>query len=175
MTAPARRTAAEGWIPTRRRLYDGLLAVVAPLAAFSVALGGLTAWTASGAAGAPPRLEISDGRVFLPYNGNVDTAAFFRITNSGGADDRLVSVTSAAVDSAMLSRHVRHDSGAGSMSMVGSVGLPAGETLAMSASTVDVMVKMKDRRQVGDVLPFVLHFRHSDPVEALAVVVRPGS
>ncbi|MCX5107791.1 copper chaperone PCu(A)C [Streptomyces sp. NBC_00378] len=175
MTDRPQRIAAGDWAPTRRRLHDGLIAAIAPLAAFSVALGGLTAWTASGAAGAPPQLEVGDGRVFLPYNGNVDTAAFFRITNSGGADDRLVSVTCPAAESSMLSRHVRHDSGAGSMSMVGSVGLPAGKTLAMSPSTVDVMVKVKERLQVGDTLPFVLRFRHSDPVEVVAVVVRPGS
>ncbi|MGW1106454.1 copper chaperone PCu(A)C [Streptomyces sp. NPDC002540] len=174
MKNPGRPAVADGWTPSRRRLREGLVAALAPLTACCVALGGLTAWTATGAAGSPPRIEVGDGRVFVPYNSEGNTAAFFRIVNNSGVDDRLVAVTSVAVDSAMLSRHARHDGGAGSMRMIGSAGVPAGRTLTMSANTVDVMLKLKGHRQVGETLPFVLHFRHSDPIETVAVMVRPG-
>lgn len=29
--------------------------------------------------------------------------------------------------------------------------------------------------QAGDMVPFVLHFRYSAPIEVVAVVVRPGT
>ncbi|MFJ2595186.1 hypothetical protein [Streptomyces erythrochromogenes] len=45
----------------------------------------------------------------------------------------------------------------------------------MSPFGVDVMVKVEERWQPGQVVPFVLHFRHSEPVETIAIVVRPGS
>ncbi|WP_327327533.1 copper chaperone PCu(A)C [Streptomyces sp. NBC_01210] len=175
MTDPDRAPAAEGWRPSRRRLRDGLYAALAPVAACAVALGGLTTWAKAGAAGSPPRIKVSDGRVFLPYGDNEDTAAFFRIANSGGAADQLVSVTSPAVESAMLSRHESADSGAGFMRMVDSAEIPAGDTVVMSPSGLDVMVRTKAPWQVGDTVPFVLHFRHGGPVDTVVVVVRPGS
>ncbi|MGN5379512.1 copper chaperone PCu(A)C [Streptomyces lasalocidi] len=84
------------WRPTRRRLTDTLLAALAPVAACSLALGGLTTWAGAGKAGSPPRITVSNGRVLLPYGDSTDTAALFDIANVGGADDRLVNVTSTA-------------------------------------------------------------------------------
>lgn len=49
------------WRPTRRRLTDSLLAAIAPVAAFSLALGGLTTWVTAGKAGSPPRIAVSNG------------------------------------------------------------------------------------------------------------------
>ncbi|NUT30885.1 MAG: copper chaperone PCu(A)C, partial [Streptomyces sp.] len=96
-TPTAERTAVTGaWRPNRRRVADGLLAALAPIAASAVALGGLTTWVNLGNAGSPPRIAVTGGRVFLPYGDVRDTAAFFRITNTGGADDRLLKVTSSA-------------------------------------------------------------------------------
>ncbi|MFF3325559.1 copper chaperone PCu(A)C [Streptomyces sp. NPDC002889] len=174
-THSVRPAAGEAWRPSRRRLREGILAALAPVAACAVALGGLTAWTLAGGAGSPPRIEVGDPRIFLPYGDNEDTAAFFRITNSGGADDQLIGVTSPAIESAMLSRHESNGSGADFMRMVDSVAIPAGDTLVMSPSTMDVMVKVKARWRVGDTVPFVLHFRHSGPVDTVVVVARPGS
>ncbi|EST19269.1 hypothetical protein [Streptomyces roseochromogenus] len=79
--------------PSRRRLTDSLLAALAPVAAFSLALAGLTTWVTAGQAGRPARIAVTSGRVLLPYGGTTETAAFFVVTNSGGADDRLVRVT----------------------------------------------------------------------------------
>ncbi|MFI1397098.1 copper chaperone PCu(A)C [Streptomyces sp. NPDC020681] len=157
------------------RIRSALTTALVPLAACSLTLAGLTTWTASGAAGSPPRIEVGDSRVFLPYGGRTETAAFFRITNTGGSDDLLTAVTSPAVDRAMLSRHVNTDDGAGFMRMIDSADVPAGGTLTMSPSGVDVMVRTKGRWRVGDTIPFVLHFRDSGRVETVAAVIRPGS
>lgn len=169
------RSTAEGRRPSRRRLHDGLLAALVPVMACLAALVGLTAWTTAGAAGSPARMEVGVGRVFLPYADKERTAAFFRITNTGGSDDQLVSVTSPALDEVMLSRHERVGEAADAMGMASSVDVPAGSTLTMTPRSVDVMAKVKTRWKEGDAVPFVLHFRHSGPVDAVAFVVRPGS
>ncbi|MFB7183336.1 copper chaperone PCu(A)C [Streptomyces sp. NPDC056257] len=170
--SPGTSPAAES--PGGRRLREGLIAVLAPVTACLTALVGLTAWTTAGAAGTPARIEVGIGRVFLPYADRERTAAFFRITNTGGSGDRLVSVTSPVVESVMLSRHEK-GTGADSMRMVPSAEIPAGSTLEMTPSTLDVMMTVKGRWRVGDAVPFVLHFRNSGPVQAVAFVVRPGS
>ncbi|MFI1279821.1 copper chaperone PCu(A)C [Streptomyces sp. NPDC020858] len=157
-----------------RRLPEGVVAVLAPLTACLTALVGLTAWTTAGGAGTPARIEVGIGQVFMPYADKQRTAAFFRITNTGGSGDQLLSVTSPAAEGAMLSRH-ESAGGADSMRMVTSAEIPAGSVVRMTPSTLDVMMTVKGRWQVGDAVPFVLHFRHSGPVQTVAFVVRPGS
>ncbi|MDX3536557.1 copper chaperone PCu(A)C [Streptomyces sp. MB09-01] len=174
MTGPLSPTSsAEAW-PGSRRLRDQLISVLAPVTACLTALVGLTAWTTAGAAGTPARIEVGIGRVFLPYADKERTAAFFRISNTGGSGDQLVSVTSPVVEAVMLNRH-ESPAGADSMRTVPSAEIPAGSTLQMTPSTLDVVMTVKGRWQVGDAVPFVLHFRNSGPVEAVAFVVRPGS
>ncbi|MFE9928855.1 copper chaperone PCu(A)C [Streptomyces sp. NPDC005533] len=173
MTDPLSPTSSAAQSPAGRRLREGLVAVLAPVTACLTALVGLTAWTTAGAAGTPARIEVGIGRVFLPYADRERTAAFFRITNTGGSGDQLVSVTSPVVESVTLSRH-GSAAGADSLRMVPSAEVPAGSTLEMTPSTLDVMMTVRGRWQVGDALPFVLHFRNSGPVQAVAFVVRPG-
>lgn len=163
------------WRPSRRRLVEALLAALAPVAACVLVLGGLAAWTASGAAGSPARIKVTSGRAFLPYGDSTESAAFFRISNSGGSDDELTGVTSTAATGAMLGRNTTTDGNTGSMRAVDSVTVPAGGTVAMSPQGLDVMVTVRGTWRAGDLLPFVLHFRHGGPVRTLAVVVRPGS
>ncbi|MFE3249876.1 copper chaperone PCu(A)C [Streptomyces sp. NPDC059209] len=166
-----------GWHLTRERLRDGLYAGLVPWTACVLALAGLTQWVGAGQAGRPPALEVSDPHIFLPYSDNTETAAFFTVTNAGGADDELVSVTSPAIAKAMLSRHRSNGGGGDSMGMADSAAVPAGAALTMSPFGLDVMVTLRKgtRWSEGDAVPFVLHFRHSDSVRAVATVVRPGS
>ncbi|MFD5792379.1 copper chaperone PCu(A)C [Streptomyces diastatochromogenes] len=164
------------WRPTRRRLTDTLLAALAPVAACGLALGGLSMWTAYGNAGSPARIAVSESRVLLPYGDNRDTAAFFRISNSGGSADRLLKVTSAEVaDGALaLSRHRMTGARSASAQTVPSATVPAGDTLAMSPTSLDVIVPAKAGWQSGDLVEFTLHFEHSGAVKTPAVVVRAG-
>ncbi|MFE6288112.1 copper chaperone PCu(A)C [Streptomyces sp. NPDC057877] len=170
-------TVGARWRPTRRRLTDSLLTALAPVAACGIALGGLTAWVGAGQAGSPARIAVSNGRVFLPYGDTTDTAAFFDISHRGGAGDRLVKVTSSATGGQLaLSAHRMADGGASAYKDdVDSVAVPAGRQLSMSPSGVDVTLRAGAGWQVGDLVPFTLHFERSGAVSVLAVVVRPGS
>ncbi|MGQ4384776.1 copper chaperone PCu(A)C [Streptomyces sp. SAS_270] len=164
------------WRPTRRRLTDTLPALLAPLAVCGLALGGLSTWTAYGNAGSPARIEVTGGKVFAPSGATPVTAAFFRITNSGGAGDRLLKVTSteAGTGRPTLSRHAMTSSNTASDQTVNSAAVPAGESLAMSPDGLDVTVPAKKGWQPGDLVSFTLHFERSGAVKILAVVVRPG-
>ncbi|MFB7459431.1 copper chaperone PCu(A)C [Streptomyces sp. NPDC056188] len=166
---------AHPWIPTRRRLTDTLLAAMAPVCACVLALGGLSVWAAFGNAGSPPRIGVTHARLYLPFGDVPETAAFFRVTNTGDAPDRLVQVTSPAVAGEIsLSRHRMSKGASGYREATDSLPVPAGGTLDMSPRTGDVTVPAARRWQAGDLVPFTLHFEHAGRVEALAVVVRPG-
>ncbi|MXM64391.1 copper chaperone PCu(A)C [Streptomyces sp. HUCO-GS316] len=165
--------------PTRRRLEDTLLAALAPILAFSLALGGLTIWADAGKAGSPARIAVTSGRVFLPYGDSTQTAAFFDITNTGGADDRLVAVTSSETGGGTgreigLSRHRMTGSGAAYRDSVASATVPAGGELSMSPRGLDVTLRPASGWRAGDLVSFTLHFEHSGPVKALAIVVSPS-
>ncbi|MBX7549788.1 copper chaperone PCu(A)C [Streptomyces sp. NPDC004232] len=163
------------WRPSRRRLTDTLLAAAVPVAACSLALGGLTTWVGAGKAGSPARIAVTSGRVFLPYGGSTETAAFFDVSNLGGADDRLVKVTSTDTRGEItLSRHRATDSGAAYKADVNSVTLPAGGELSMSPHGVDLTLRARAGWQAGDLVSFTLHFERSAPVRTIAVVIRSG-
>ncbi|MBV1939076.1 copper chaperone PCu(A)C [Streptomyces sp. BV286] len=163
------------WRPTRRRLTDTLLAALAPVAVCALALGGLSTWTALGHAGSPARVTVTDGRVFLPTGDTPETAAFFRITNDGGSADRLLKVTSAQADgAARLSSHRMTGARSAAARTVASVPVPAGASIAMSPSGLDVIVPANADWQAGDLVTFTLHFERGGPVKYPAVVVRPG-
>ncbi|MEU4980239.1 copper chaperone PCu(A)C [Streptomyces sp. NPDC021969] len=169
MTSPART-------PTPRRLADTALAALAPVCACVLALGALAVWTATGNAGTPARIGVTDARLFLPSRGVPETAAFFKITNTGGAQDRLVGVTSSDVTEAIsLSSHRMTAGGAAYRKPTESLPVPVGGTLDMSPHSSDVTVPASARWKAGDLVPFTLHFEHSGRMEVLAVVVRPGS
>ncbi|GAA3876186.1 copper chaperone PCu(A)C [Streptomyces lacrimifluminis] len=163
------------WRPTRRRLTDTLLAGLAPVAACGVALGGLTTWVGSGNAGSPARIEVTAGRVFLPYGDTRDTAAFFRISNSGDGEDRLVGITSSVLGGDItLSRHRTRDGTVAYRETVGSAVVPANDSLTMSPHGLDVTVRAEEGWRAGDLVPFTLHFQRGGRIEVLAIVVRPG-
>ncbi|WP_221356321.1 copper chaperone PCu(A)C [Streptomyces beigongshangae] len=161
--------------PTRGRLTDALAAALAPVAACVLALGGLSLWTVLGNAGSPARIAVTGGRLFLPTGDTPDTAAFFRITNSGGSGDRLLKVTSAEVDgAASLSRHRMTGARSASARTVDSVPVPAGDSVTMSPGGLDVVVPADPDWEIGDLVAFTLHFERSGPVRSEAVVDRPG-
>ncbi|MET9413799.1 copper chaperone PCu(A)C [Streptomyces klenkii] len=148
-------------------------AALVPVVAGAVALGGLCAWTASGAAPRPPAVKVEEARVLVPL-GRDDTAAFFRVRNTGDVDDELIGVEAPTAGGAMLSRTVVRK-GAGHMEMVQSAPLPAGRTLEMTPHGLDVMVWAPPRMKPGDRLPVVLRFREAGTVRVEAEVVRAGS
>ncbi|MFJ9931847.1 copper chaperone PCu(A)C [Streptomyces virginiae] len=167
------KVVAESRRPSRRSLREGLLATLVPVIACLTMLVGLTAWTKAGAAGSPARIDVGVGRVLLPAAGKERTTAFFRIANTGDSDDQLVGVTSPVAGEITLNRHERVGEGGEATRTVSSANIPAGDFLVMTSDTLDLTIKVRARRQVGDAIPFVLHFRRSGPVDAVAFVVRP--
>jgi copper(I)-binding protein len=161
----------------RRRLRDGTLAVLVPVAACSAALAGLTTWVGTGRAGSPARIRVTEGRVLLPFAGGPETAAFFRIANEGGSADTLVRITARDVPGDVtLSRHRMEQGNAAYRSEIDSVSVAAGDSLAMSPSGIDLTVPVSSNAwRSGDLVPFTLEFRRSGPVRVLAAVVRPGA
>ncbi|MFJ3895400.1 copper chaperone PCu(A)C [Streptomyces sp. NPDC090083] len=162
----------------RRRLRDGALAALVPVAACSVALAGLTAWAGAGRAGTPARIRVTEGRVLLPSVRGAETAAFLDIANHGGSADSLIRVTSRDVPGGItLARHRMNAGNAGYRATIDSVGIPAGGRLAMSPEGVDLTVSAPAGKTwtSGDLVPLTLEFRRSGRVDILAVVVRPGS
>ncbi|PNE30120.1 hypothetical protein AF335_30600 [Streptomyces eurocidicus] len=151
----------------------GRRAALVPLLAAAVTLGGLGAWTLSGAAARPATVTVDDARILLPFGAD-DTAAFFRIRNTGDVADELVDVDVPDAGGTMLSRTVV-ERGAGSMRMLTSVPVPAGGTLEMSPHGLDVMVVRPPRLRLGERLPVTLRFRESGAVRVEALVVRAGS
>ena len=164
------------WRPTRRRTTETLRAALAPVAACGVALAALTAWAGTGNAGSPARITVASGRVLLPYGTTAETAAFFDVTNTGGADDRLVKVTSSAVSGGItFSRHLMMKGSAAYRTDVDSADVPAGGRLTLSPDGVDLTLRAGAGWRAGDRVPFTLYFEHSAPVRTTAVVVRPGA
>ncbi|WP_019072987.1 copper chaperone PCu(A)C [Streptomyces hokutonensis] len=161
----------------RRKLRDAALAALVPVAACSVALAGLTAWTGTGKAGTPARIRVTEGRLLLPSAGAEETAAFFRVANEGGSADRLIRVTSPRAPGGIaLSRHRMTEGNGAYSTAVDSVDIPAGESLAMSPTGVDLTVSSASGKwRSGDLVPFTLEFRRSGRITVLAVVVRPGT
>ncbi|WP_405542901.1 copper chaperone PCu(A)C [Streptomyces phaeochromogenes] len=57
---------------------------------------------------------------------------------------------------------------------VDSAAVPAHGSLTMSPHGLDVILRAGARWELGDPVPFTLHFRRSGPVTVEAVVVSPG-
>lgn len=161
----------------RRRVRDGALAALVPVAACSVALAGLTTWAGTGRAGSPARISVVAGKVLLPSAGVPETAAFFLISNDGGSADTLVRVTARTVPGEVtLAQHRMRQGNAAYRAEIDSVQVPAGQRLAMSPKGVDLTVPVpSDGWRSGDLVSFTLEFRRGGPVKALAVVVPPAS
>ncbi|WKV70430.1 copper chaperone PCu(A)C [Streptomyces sp. PCS3-D2] len=171
--ARAVKAVAERGGSGRRGIRDGLFAALVPVTACLVMLVALTAWTRAGAAGSPARIDVGVGQVFLPHAGEERTTAVFRIANTGGSDDQLVSVSSPTAYQIVLNRHELGGTGDATRA-VASADIPAGTVVHMTPATLDLTVAVKTRREVGELVPFVLHFRRSGPVDAVAFVVRPA-
>lgn len=157
---------------TPRDRVESVMPALSAVVASALALGGLTAWTAAGAAGTPAELEVTHARLLQPFPGRESTAVVFTVTNSGNADDRLVSVTSPAVDEAMLSQDADAGESAARMQMIASAKVPARGTLEMTPYGTDVMVELRDPVKLGQRIPFTLYFAQSGPVTTEALVVR---
>ncbi|MFH0515650.1 copper chaperone PCu(A)C [Streptomyces sp. M41] len=146
------------------------------MTACSIAIGALTTWVSTGNAGSPPDISVSDGRVWLSYGDTPETSAYFRLTNSGGSDDRLLKVTTEAVPGTpALYGHRMLTENTATDQELDSIAVPAGETVAMAPGRFNVTLRADKGWEAGQYVAFTLHFEHEGAVEAVAKVTPPST
>ncbi|WP_329039222.1 copper chaperone PCu(A)C [Streptomyces sp. NBC_00178] len=131
----------------RRKAVAGTLTLATGLA--------LTACSSDG----PPRLEVTGA--FMPQPVSDMAAGFLLVRNSGGATDRLTSVTSS------LSDHVSiHETRNQTMRMVTSFEVPANGELDLERGGNHIMfTDLKQRPKQGETVSVELHFEKADPIK----------
>ncbi|MEU0146546.1 copper chaperone PCu(A)C [Streptomyces sp. NPDC006288] len=106
-----------------------------------------------------PRLEVTGA--FMPQPVSDMAAGFLLVKNSGGATDRLTSVTSS------LSDHVSiHETANRRMRMVSSFEVPAGGELDLERGGNHIMfTDLKQQPRRGETVSVELHFEKADPIK----------
>ncbi|WP_260988305.1 copper chaperone PCu(A)C [Streptomyces sp. CFMR 7] len=160
-----------------RRIREATMTGAVVALASLVAVGSLSAWTTAGYAGSPARIEVSEGRVLLPVIPGRNTNAYFRIVNTGGAPDRLVSVITRSETNPELTVHRMNTSNGAYRERSGPVDVPAYGEVEMSPHGPAVTLRADPSWRPGERVTFTLDFRRSGKVTVDAVVraVTPGS
>ncbi|GHB28134.1 MULTISPECIES: copper chaperone PCu(A)C [Streptomyces] len=160
-----------------RRAREAAATGTAVAVAFLAAVGGLSAWTTAGYAGSPANIEVREARVLLPVMPGRNTNAYFHIVNTGGASDRLRSVSSSAASAPELTTHRMNAANGAYRERSGAVGIPAYGEVKMSPYGVAVTVRADTAWRSGERVTFTLDFQRSGTVTVDAVLrpVRLGS
>ncbi|MCX4865809.1 copper chaperone PCu(A)C [Streptomyces sp. NBC_00257] len=128
------------------------------LAGIIVLTTGLTLAGCSSSDGEP---ELKVTGAFMPQPVSDMAAGFLVVKNSGGASDRLTSVTSSISDNVTI-----HETKNQTMRMVTSFDVPAGGELDLERGGNHIMfMKLKQQPKQGDKVSVQLHFEKADPIE----------
>jgi copper(I)-binding protein len=150
----------------RHRASPAAFAALAAVAALALVL--------TGCASKGPELKVSGA--YIPQPALADMAAgYFTVTNTGGADATLTSVTSGFA--ADITMHTTKNS---SMHEVGSFTVPAGGKLVLGLGGNHLMLmNLKHKPLAGEKVPLQLHFRGADAINVQVPVepagYRPGN
>lgn len=107
---------------------------------------------------AAPELTVSGA--FMPQPVSDMAAGFLTVENTGGAGDRLTSVTSGISDEVSI-----HRTEGGRMTEVESFDIPAEGSLDLERGGNHIMfMALKERPEEGDTVSVELHFETSDPI-----------
>lgn len=145
----------------RRTLLTGAAASLA-----LAAVAGCSAPADSGAQAA----ELKVSGAYIPQPALADMAAgYFTVTNTGGADATLTSVTSTFAGD--ITMHTTKD---GRMSPATSFPVPAGGSLALALGGNHLMLMdLAHKPLAGEKVPLTLHFRGADAI-SVQVPVKPA-
>jgi copper(I)-binding protein len=159
--------------PRRAAAAQLLRAAAGPVVCAAVLLGLLSAWVASGGAGAisKVRIEVSSAAVAMPAIPGGPAYAYIVLHNLGGAD-RLESVSAPDGGTAEIVLH--HGSAAGAGTVVRSLLIPAHSTVSLTPFGADIVVSGA-RLNYGTLVPLTLTFRVAGRVVAEATVTAPGT
>ncbi|MFI6702216.1 copper chaperone PCu(A)C [Streptomyces sp. NPDC050509] len=106
-----------------------------------------------------PELKVSDS--YMPRPVSDLGAGFLTVTNSGGADDKLTSVTSDISDDVTIHRTENQK-----MQEVKSFDIPAGGALDLERGGSHLMfMNLKSRPAQGQKVGIELHFEKADPIK----------
>ncbi|MEU9340631.1 copper chaperone PCu(A)C [Streptomyces sp. NPDC048278] len=141
--------------PLKRSALTGI-AIAGALAA----LAGCGGPASSGTPGSSAA-ELSVGASYMPQPVSADMAAgFLTITNKGGTQDELTSVTSASAGEITM-----HETNGGAMEEVTSFKVPAhGQLVFKSGGNHLMFEKLKHRPEQGDTITLKLTFAESGPL-----------
>jgi copper(I)-binding protein len=137
------------------------------VAAASGAAAGLTGH-ASGSSG-PAKLAVSTGYIPQPLLTD-EAAAYVTVTNTGGTDAQLTSVSTPLAASVTL-----HTTTGTTMRQVGALTVPAGGKLVLGTGGDHMMLEnLTHKPSVGEQITLLLHFTHASPATVTVTVpVRP--
>jgi copper(I)-binding protein len=158
---------------TRRPALGTLTAVIALSAGLTPALAGCSApssASASASASSDSKPELKVDGAFMPQPVSDEMAAgFLTVHNSGGAPDKLISVTSDISEDITI-----HESTNQKMREVKTFGVPADGELDLERGGNHIMfMKLKQRPKQGERVSVELHFEKSGPIKVELSVKEP--
>jgi len=110
-------------------------------------------------------LEFTRFAMRTPPNGQTTTAAYFTVTNKGPTADRLLSVSCACAQGAMLHTTTHTDGMVGMSEVTDGFALPAGQTLVFAPGGNHVMLTgLTGTLKEGDTADLVVTFAKAGPV-----------
>jgi periplasmic copper chaperone A len=116
----------------------------------------------------PPSVSVENAWARTTLPGQASSAAYFDITNAGGAD-ALVSVTSPAGDASLHSSSM--EGGVMRMRPLGRLEVPANSTVSLSAGGTHLMLTgLKAPLAAGSSVPLELSFAKSGKKQVVATV-----
>ena len=120
-----------------------------------------TGLTLAGCSSSDGEPELKVTGAFMPQPVSDMAAGFLVVKNSGGASDRLTSVTSSISDNVTI-----HETKNQTMRMVTSLEVPAGGELELKRGGNHLMfMKLKQQPKQGDKVSVQLHFEKADPIK----------
>ncbi|MCX4846640.1 copper chaperone PCu(A)C [Streptomyces sp. NBC_00893] len=130
-----------------------------------IALAGVivltTGLTLAGCSSSDDKPDLKVTGAFMPQPVSDMAAGFLVVKNSGGASDRLTSVTSSISDNVTI-----HETKNQTMRMVTSFDVPAGGELDLERGGNHIMfMKLKQRPKQGEKVSVQLHFEKADPIK----------
>lgn len=119
----------------------------------------------------PGTSKITVTDALVPVPATADSASIYlKITNDGDRDDRLVKVTTPLAALTILHSTAIDPDGRATMTGVGSVKIPAGETVDLSPGGLHLMMMQPDAVSAGDEVDLSLTFEHAGTIEVTARV-----
>ncbi|MEV0692252.1 copper chaperone PCu(A)C [Streptomyces sp. NPDC050388] len=146
------------------------LALAAVAVAGALALAGCGDPGSGGSDSGSDTAELSVDSAYMPQPVSDLAAGFLVISNKGGADDRLTSVSSGIAE-----RVTVHETVDGSMREVDGLDIPARGSLVLESGGNHLMFEqLKRKPKQGQKVSVELRFAHSDPV-TVEIPVKPAT